>query len=262
MPKVEPCILSLNVRAPSEFLTWWLLTILWTTVSVALFSISHCITWNKLVGRWEGGKGDLRSGKCLSVPYSSLIMKFRPSFDLCLSIYLSLFLPVCFLLVLHPIKAFIFDPLISWASPNIKKEKEDRSVLFVFSAVIKNIKHLKKALASLSFLLCSCFFFFSSVFMLERIYLLISSSYFFDFSYFSQVATLFYFFYLPGVLKNDNVEAGVYSLFIQFGINWGQSSQRSVFQVYFHCLGEKNVLQSGIKTTTYTHEVIHKHSVL
>lgn len=54
-PKVEPCILSLSVRTPSELQTWWLLTTLRTTVSVALFSISHCVTWSKLVGRWEGG---------------------------------------------------------------------------------------------------------------------------------------------------------------------------------------------------------------
>lgn len=147
-PKVEPCILSLSVRSPSEFLTWWLLTTLWTTVSVALFSISHCVTWSKLVGRWEGGPEQWEALFCL---YSSLIevQTLLWSLSVSLSLTLCLFSSIEFFILF---RVFISDPLISYASPTIKKEKEDKSVLLFFSAVIKSIKHLKKAtLASLSF---------------------------------------------------------------------------------------------------------------
>lgn len=150
VPKVEPCILSQSIRASSVFLTWWLLTALWTTVSVALFTISHCVTWSKLVGRWERGTLQWEAPFCSSFfDCEAQTLLWSLSFLVCL--------------FLHPIRVFISDPLILYASPTIMKEKQDKSVLlFFFPAVLKNIKHLKKSIPlCLSFLLCffsSCLF--------------------------------------------------------------------------------------------------------
>lgn len=214
-PKVEPCILSLSVRSPSECLTWWLLTALQATVSGALFSISHCVTWCKLVRKWEEGSQQWEAPLC-SLSFCDCEVQ---TIVWSLSVSLSHSLSACF----HLLSSSFYTVVISapsfflWASPTIKTEREDKSVLFF--CCLQKYKTEKTQFVLLSFPLSLFLFIPYSSFKAHISYPLVISP--------LSTAESQQFLYLPGVLnKSDYVEAGLSSVFMQFWIN-GASAQRS-----------------------------------
>ena len=189
---MEPCILSLSVRSPSESLTWWLLTTMWTTVCVAPFSISHCVTKSKLVGRWEGGPPQWEAPFCSFFCFFDCEVQplfWSPS----ASLFLSLSLSLCARFHLLSSSSFLeFSFLIPSSrrllQPLRKKRKINLySCFFLLSS--KNIKHLEKKQLPL---LCP---FFSCVslplvclsFTLKVMHRLMSTSYLSHFSFFCWV---------------------------------------------------------------------------
>lgn len=147
---MEPCILSLSLRAPSEFLTR-VLTKLRTTVSPAPLSISHC------VARSAGGKvgrGVSGSGKHFFFLFLLLwLWSSAPPFDLFFSFSTSLYLPV------SSSRQFSFlSPSFRWLlHPMRRKRKIDLYFSVFFSCCHQKYKTSENSYSHLflSFLVCS-----------------------------------------------------------------------------------------------------------
>lgn len=124
-------------------------------------TVDHCVCSPILhftlcyleVNWWEGG---LRSGKRLSVPYSSLIVKFRPSFDPSRSISLTLSLSACFFIPLE--FSFLIPSSRRLLQPLRKKRKINLYFCF-FSCCHEKYKTSEKSYSRLS-VLSSVFLFF------------------------------------------------------------------------------------------------------
>lgn len=154
-----------------------------------------------------------------------------PLISVCLSISLSL--PVS----IHSLEFSFVIPSSCRLLQPLKKRKINLYFCF-FSAVIKNIKHLEKKQLKLPCpFFCVSFLLVYSLFQLKRINLWCLT--YLSFAESQQRLYLLYW--------DDYVEAGVSSVCMQIWIN-GVPSQRWGFKVYFYCLREKIVVQSGIKT--------------
>lgn len=194
---------------------------------VTLFSMSHSFTWSKLVVVVGGF-----FGKGLSVPYFSFDCEVQT-----LIWTVSLFFPCqsVSIWILHLIHLHFWSDLIGFTK--LIKEKEDKSVFF--SAVNKNIKHMKTdSLASVLYSLLFLFHLFDTV---KYSSISISSC-----------------FLLAYCTENAYVEDGAIAGFIQMWIN-RRDSQRPGFKLTFITFKRKSMVRhkrSNICTRSNAQSVI------